>query len=206
VQLFGGPPTARGDVGPGTDLAVEITAYTALHDVVTLPELATAVWPRGVADSVRNDAIRRTQWWLGLDSTGRPRLLLEDGLLRLSEEVQTDWDVCLALLERDDLPAALSLLAGEPAAVAPTGRYTWLGREPLARCIGAVVSDRLAAAAQDLLEAGRLEDAAAVIAAGLRVSPFSGLLWDALEAVSAGEDRQAEVRAVRAAHAASLPF
>lgn len=206
VQLFGGPPAVRGDVGPGTDLGVEIIAYTALHDVVTLSELAVAVWPRGVADSVRNEAVRRTQWWLGLDSTGRPRLVLEDGALRLSEEVQTDWDVSVALLDRGDVAAAVDLFAGEPMAAPPDGRYTWLPREPLARRIGAVVADRLAAVAGSLMAAGRPVDAGTVVLAGLRVSPFAGALWDALEAASVDDESRAEVRAVRTAHAASLPF
>lgn len=204
LQLFGGP-AARGDVGPGADLAVEIAAYAALHDLVTLPELSAAVWPRGVADSVRNDAIRRTQWWLGLDATGRPRLALEDGVLRLSPEVQTDWSVFVALMSRGDLGSAVGLLAGEP--VAPVGgRYAWLAREPLARRIGAVVADSCAWAADQLTVAGDRKSATAVAVAGLTVSPYAGPLWAVLEAAAADDDHRAEVRAVRDARIAALAF
>lgn len=206
LQLFGGPPAARGDVGPGTDLSVEIAAYAALHDLVTLPELSAAVWPRGVADSVRNDAIRRTQWWLGLDATGTPRLALEDGLLRLSPEVQTDWSVFVALMARGDVGAAVGLLGGEPVAVHPDGRYAWLAREPLARRIGAAVADSCGWAAEQLLAAGDRDGATAVALAALRVSPYAGPVWTVLE-VAAGDDaRRAEIGSVRAALISALRF
>jgi hypothetical protein len=206
LQLFGGPPAAHGDVGPGTDLAVEITVYAALHDMVTLPELSAAVWPRGVADSVRNDAIRRTQWWLGLDATGRPRLALEDGMLRLSPEVQTDWSLFVALMARGDVRDAVGLLAGEPVARHPDGRYAWLAREPLARRIGAVVADSCTSAARQLLAAGDRDTATAVAAAALRVSPYAGPVWTVLEAAAADGARQAEIRAIRDARISALAF
>lgn len=206
IQLFGGPPAARGDVGPGTDLAVEITAYAAMHESASLVELAATIWPRGVPDSVRNDAVRRTQWWLGLDATGRPRLALEDGLLRLSPEVQTDWGLFTALMTRGDITAALGLLTGEPMSAPPAGRYAWLARDPLARRIGAVVADSCTSAARELLAAGHHTDAASVALAALRVSPYAGPLWDVLHDATRDEAGRAEVRAERAARVASLRF
>lgn len=206
VQLFGGPPAARGDVGPGADVAVEITAYAALHESVSLPELSSAIWPRGVADAVRNDAIRRTQWWLGLDATGRPRLAVEDGMLRLSTDVQADWTVFVGLMERGDLQAALSLLSGEPLSRHPEGRYAWLARVPLARRIGAAVADSCALAADRLLAAGDRDAATTVALTALTASPYAGPLWDVLEAAAADEARRAEIRAVRAARISVLAF
>lgn len=206
LQLFGGPPVARGDVGPGTDLSVEIAAYAALHDLVTLPELSAAIWPRGVTDSVRNDAVRRAQWWLGLDATGRPRLALEDGVLRLSPEVQTDWSVFVALMAAGDVGAAVGLLGGEPVAVHPDGRYAWLAREPLARRIGAAVADGCTRAAEQLLAAGDRDGAAAVALAALRVSPYAGPVWTVLEAAAGDDTRRAEIGSVRDARISALGF
>jgi hypothetical protein len=122
--------------------------------------------------------------------------------------VRTDWAVAPALLAAGDTRAAGSLLVGEPMAAPPAGRYAWLAREPVARGIAALVTDRCAAAAEDLLAAGDAAEATAVLLAALRVSPYAGPLWDLLETATgvvdeAGRD---DIRAVRAARVLALPF
>lgn len=169
VHLFG-EPSASGDIGPGSPHVVEIAAFLALRESATVDELAAAVWPDGIDDAECRDALRRAQWWLGLDSGGRPRLVIDGDMLHLSAEVQADWTLIMAHAWRGvpmDVATLIGLLRGRPAG----SEYSWLAKEPAAHEIESVTVDVCAATAQERLAIGDWRTATEVIMAGLRVCP-----------------------------------
>ena len=86
------------------ELATELVALLALNPEGVHPNvISSALWPRGVAEPVRDATLAHAQGWLGRDSAGRPRLR-QDGTGRwvLDEDVRCDWQVFSTLAARAD--------------------------------------------------------------------------------------------------------
>jgi hypothetical protein len=187
VRVFGEPIAEGGDdLPPGTPLAVEILAYVALAGAVTPRALASAVWPYGVTAAERDATLSRIADWLGTDAAGQPRLRLDDdGRLRLSDEVQLDWHLFVALTargEESDVLRALELVRGPLVQPHLPRRYTWIARERVTHELPAYVVDVAHRLAVSYLGARRYDGAVAAARAGLRVEPLTELLWDDLVA------------------------
>ena len=206
VRIFGEPAVGGADrLPPGTPLALEIVSFVALAGAVTPRALAASVWPYGVTNAERDATLTRVQEWLGQDAQGRPRLRTDDdGRLRLSEEVQLDWHLFVALADRGrdgDALAALDLARGPLVEPRLPRRYTWIARDRVAHELPAYAVDVAHRASAAYLARGQADGAAAAARAGLRVEQQSGLLWDDLIAAvrerdgAAGAARVAEERA-----------
>jgi hypothetical protein len=179
---------------------VEILAFVALAGAVTPRALASAVWPYGVTAAERDATLSRIRDWLGTDASGAPRLRHDDdGRLRLSDEVQLDWHLFVALAARGadtDVLRALELVRGPLAQPRLPRRYTWLARDRVAHELPAYVVDvahRLGVSYQARRE---YDGAAAAARAGLRVEPVSELLWDDLVAAVRERDGAAAAQRV----------
>jgi hypothetical protein len=200
VRVFGEPSVTGAD--PGTPLALEIVSYLALTGGVTPRALAASIWPYGVTVAERDATLARVGEWLGADAAGRPRLRRDDdGRLRLSEEVQLDWHLFVALARRggdEDVLRALELVRGPLVEPHLPRRYAWIAREPVAHELPAYVVDVAHRAAAGYLARGRADGAVAAARAGLRVDPLSGQLWDDLIAATRERDGEAGVARVTA--------
>jgi hypothetical protein len=201
LRIFGEPAMDGTDrLLPGTPLALEIAGFLALSGGVTPRALAASVWPYGVTVAERDATLARVGDWLGTDADGQARLRLdEDGRLRLSDDVQLDWHLFVALADRgdeSDVLRALELARGPLVEPHLPRRYTWIVRDPVAHEMPAFVADVAHRAATGYLAAGRLDGAIAAARAGLRVEPASGVLWDDL--VQAIRERDGEAAANRA--------
>jgi hypothetical protein len=201
LRIFGEPAVDGTDrLLPGTPLALEIAGFLALTGGVTPRALAASVWPYGVTVAERDATLARVGDWLGTDGDGNARLRLdEDGRLRLSDDMQLDWHLFVALAERgdeSDVLRALELARGPLIEPHLPRRYTWIARDRVAHEMPAFVVDVAHRAAAGYLTAGRLDGAIAAARAGLRVEPASGVLWDDL--VQAIRERDGEAAANRA--------
>jgi hypothetical protein len=171
VRLFG-MPAASGDVAPGVPLSVEIAAFLALRESASVDELASAIWPFGTSDAECREALRRTQWWLGLDADGLPRLRIDGDMLHLSAEVQVDWTLVMAHAWCGvpmDATTLTSLLRGRPMGSELSSEYSWLAKEPAAHEIESVTVDVCARTAEERLAVGDRGVAAQLLTAGLNV-------------------------------------
>ena len=209
LRIFGEPAVDGTDrLPPGTPLALEIAGYLALAGAVTPRALAASVWPYGVTVAERDATLARVGDWLGTDAAGQPRLRLgEDGRLRLSEDVQLDWHLFLALATRardEDVLRALELARGPLVEPHLPRRYTWIARDPVTRELPAVVVDVAHRTAGAYLATGRLDGAIAAARAGLRVEPGSGLLWEDLVAAVRQRDGEAAAQRILADRATAL--
>jgi len=118
------------------------------------PVFARALWPRGITPAARDRMLRDMRAWLG-DGPDGPRLVtFADGVVRLSDDVRSDWDEFqIAYRDADRVPAdrpdlvdaalsrALRLVRGELLADRPPGRYSWLGFGTQETEVPAVVAD-----------------------------------------------------------------
>ena len=202
VRIFGEPGVDGADrLLPGTPLALEIVSYLALVGAVTPRALAASIWPYGVTAAERDGTLARVREWLGEEADGRRRLRLdEDGRLRLSDDVQLDWHVFVALASRggdDDVLRALELARGPLVEPRLPRRYTWIAREPVAHELPAYVVDVAHRASVAYLALGRADGAVAAARAGLRVVPECEQLWEDLAA--AVRERDGERAAERVA-------
>lgn len=206
VRIFGEPAVTGAD--PGTPLALEIVSYLALTGGVTPRALAASIWPYGVTVAERDATLARVTDWLGAAADGRPRLRTDpDGRLRLSDEVQLDWHLFVALARRggeQDVLRALELVRGPLLEPRLPRRYAWVARERVAHELPAFVVDVAHRAAVSYLAVGRPDGAVAAARAGLRVDPGCGQLWDDLVAASRERDGEAGAAYVLAERAASL--
>ncbi len=209
LRIFGEPGVDSADrLLPGTPLALEIAGYLALTGGVTPRALAASVWPYGVTVAERDATLARVGDWLGVDGAGQPRLRRdEDGRLRLSDDVQLDWHLFVALATRgadEDVLRALELAGGPLVEPHLPRRYTWIARDPVSHEMPAFVVDVAHRAAIGYRTAGRLDGAIAAARAGLRVEPASGLLWDDLAEAVRERDGDAAATRVLTERAESL--
>jgi hypothetical protein len=183
VHLLG-TPSASGDVGPGSPVVVEVAAFVALRGHCRVDELLAALWPDGNGDRHCRQAVRRTQWWLGLDAEGRPRLDVQGDVLSMSPEVQTDWDLLLAhdsgARPLDDATIT-RLLRGAPVNSVTAGRYAWLAREPITHVIPATVVDVCVHTATRAVARGDTRGATELALGGLLVDPAARPLWSLVD-------------------------
>ena len=192
-------------------LAHEALALLLLHREGVHPRvLASALWPRGATEDVRDAVIVRLTDWLGSDPDGTPRLRTDDaGRLVLADSVVSDWDVLQTLrhdaasgrarknagIRRRMLKDALALARGPLLAGRPAGRYGWLAHEIAEAQLPLLVGDVGLALAEEYLALDKPDSAAGAVNAALRVAPDDERLWLALlRAVHATGD-EARLRA-----------
>lgn len=208
VRIFGEPTVEGPELAPGTPLAVEIATYVALAGEVSPRALAADVWPYGVTQAERDAAIERAASWLGDAADGKSRLRLTDGgRLRLTDDVQLDWHLFVALTQggdEQDALAALELAQAPLAQSRPARRYAWLARNEVSAELPAYVVDVAHRLAAGYLDSGEYDGAVAVTRAGLRVEPDATVLWDQLQAAVAGRDGPGAALSVQAERHARL--
>ncbi|MET9253195.1 BTAD domain-containing putative transcriptional regulator [Streptomyces sp. NPDC003717] len=192
----------------------EALALLLLHREGVHPRvLASALWPRGVTEDVRDALIERLRAWLGADPDGTPRLGTDaTGRLTLAPTVVSDLDVLRSLYHEATqgrgvdnravrgrlLTDALVLVRGPLLADRPEGRYRWLTHEIVDAQLPLLVSDTGLALSEFHLEKGRAEKAIEALNAALRTAPTDERLWhELLRATHATED-ETRLRALAA--------
>jgi DNA-binding SARP family transcriptional activator len=182
-----------GDRGP---LLREALALLLLHREGVHPRvLASALWPRGVTDDVRDALIERLNSWLGADPDGTPRLRTDEGgRLTLAKSVVSDLDVLRSLYHEATqgrgansrgvrgrlLTDAMVLVRGPLLADRPTDRYGWLSHEIIDAQLPLLVADIALALAEFHLEKDRAEKAIEALNAALGTAPSDERLWNEL--------------------------
>ncbi|WP_431035862.1 BTAD domain-containing putative transcriptional regulator [Streptomyces sp. P6-2-1] len=174
----------------------EALALLLLHREGVHPRvLASALWPRGVGDDVREATVARLRDWLGTGEDGAPRLR-EDatGRLVLDASVVSDLDVLRSLYHEatsgrgaDDravrgrlLTDALGLVRGPLLAERPAGRYGWLAHEIVDAQLPLLVADIGLALAAFHLERDRAPQAAEALERALVSAGTDERLWNEL--------------------------
>jgi hypothetical protein len=171
----------------------EALALLLLHREGVHPRvLASALWPRGVTEDVRDAAIDRLRDWLGTEPDGTPRLSLDDtGRIVLATSVVSDWDVLQTLhheandgsaaadpaLRRRLLTDALSLARGRLLENRVPGRYGWLSHEIVDAQHPVLVAEIALGLCALHLDAGKPKAAVAAVDTALTVSPNDERLW-----------------------------
>ncbi|WNI15963.1 LysM peptidoglycan-binding domain-containing protein [Actinacidiphila sp. ITFR-21] len=171
----------------------EALALLLLHREGVHPRvLASALWPRGVTEDVRDALIERLRDWLGTDPGGAARLTVDDtGRIVLATSVVSDWDVLQTLhheategraaadpaARRRLLTDALSLARGPLLADRSPGRYGWLGHEMVDAHHPVLVAETALALSRLHLDAAKPKAAVAAVETGLTVSPDDERLW-----------------------------
>ncbi|MFJ2959302.1 BTAD domain-containing putative transcriptional regulator [Streptomyces sp. NPDC087270] len=171
----------------------EALALLLLHREGVHPRvLASALWPRGVTEDVRDALIARLRDWLGTDPDGGERLTLDStGRIVLSTTVVSDWDVLQTLhheategraagdpaARRRLLTDALSLARGRLFEDRAPGRYGWLGHEIVDAQHPVLVAEIALALASLHLDAHKPKAAVAAIETGMAISPDDERLW-----------------------------
>ncbi|MGP3975339.1 BTAD domain-containing putative transcriptional regulator [Streptomyces sp. 8N114] len=168
--------------------------------------LASALWPKGVTDDVRDALVERLRGWLGIETDGTPRLSTDkDGRLVLRPSVVSDWDVLRTLhhgctgergaklapqVRRQKLAEALDLARGPLLADRPEGRYGWLAYDVVEAQHPLLVAEVGLALTAEYLRFGEPDAAVGAVRTALRSASADERLWDAL---------------LRAAHATGEP-
>ncbi|MFE0874867.1 hypothetical protein ACFW4X_08265 [Streptomyces smyrnaeus] len=158
--------------------------------------LASALWPKGVTDDVRDALVDRLRGWLGIETDGTPRLSTDkDGRLVLRPSVVSDWDVLRTLhhgctsergaklapqVRRQKLAEALELARGPLLADRPEGRYGWLAYDVVEAQHPLLVAEVGLALCAEHLRFGDPEAAVGAVRAALRSASADERLWDAL--------------------------
>ncbi|MFI8087871.1 BTAD domain-containing putative transcriptional regulator [Streptomyces sp. NPDC086080] len=174
----------------------EALALLLLHREGVHPRvLASALWPRGVPDDVREALVERLRDWLGTDPDGTPRLGTDaTGRLVLAPSVVSDLDVLRSLYHEATqgkgvdsravrgrlLTDALVLVRGPLLAGRPEGRYRWLTHEIVDAQLPLLVADTGLALADFHLVKDRAEKAIEALNAALRTAPADERLWNEL--------------------------
>ncbi|MFJ5279165.1 BTAD domain-containing putative transcriptional regulator [Streptomyces parvulus] len=183
----------------------EALALLLLHREGVHPRvLASALWPRGVTEDVRDALLERLRAWLGSDPDGTPRLGTDaTGRLTLAKSVVSDLDVLRSLYYEATqgrgvdsrqvrgrlLTDALVLVRGPLLADRPEGRYRWLTHEIIDAQLPLLVADTGLALSEFHLERDRAEKAIEALNAALRTAPADERLWhELLRATHATED------------------
>jgi len=187
IEIVPARPLEEGRAG----LVHEMLVYLATHPGGVHPVvLGGILWPRGVQQAVRDATFARVARWLGTDTTGRPHLYTDaSGRLRLGPEVQTDWQMFVALTRRARgdgpdqaalLEQALDLVRGPLLADRPEGRYAWLAADDLEYDVTAAVADAALRLCEIRLAQGDPEAAVRAVRAGLLLATDDENLWRAL--------------------------
>jgi DNA-binding SARP family transcriptional activator len=174
----------------------EALALLLLHREGVHPRvLASALWPRGVTDDVREALLERLRDWLGTDPDGSPRLRTDaTGRLTLARSVVSDLDVLRSLYYEATqgkgvdnravrgrlLTDALVLVRGPLLADRPGDRYRWLTHEIVDAQLPLLVADTGLALSEFHLEKDRAEKAIEALNAALRTAPADERLWHEL--------------------------
>ncbi|CAM5360933.1 hypothetical protein SFUMM280S_11236 [Streptomyces fumanus] len=174
----------------------EALALLLLHREGVHPRvLASALWPRGVTDDVRDALLERLRDWLGTDPDGSPRLRTDaTGRLTLARSVVSDLDVLRSLYYEATqgkgadnravrgrlLTDALVLVRGPLLADRPGDRYRWLTHEIVDAQLPLLVADTGLALSAFHLEKDRTEKAIEALNAALRTAPADERLWHEL--------------------------
>jgi Bacterial transcriptional activator domain len=171
----------------------EALALLLLHREGVHPRvLASALWPRGVTEDVRDALIARLRDWLGTDPDGGERLTLDPtGRIVLKTSVVSDWDVLQTLhheaiegraagdpaTRRRLLTDALSLARGRLFEDRAPGRYGWLSHEIVDAQHPVLVAEIALALSALHLEAKKPKAAVAAVETGMAVAPNDERLW-----------------------------
>ncbi|MFC9686767.1 BTAD domain-containing putative transcriptional regulator, partial [Streptomyces sp. NPDC056948] len=182
--------------GERSALLHEALAMLLLHREGVHPRvLASALWPRGVTDDVREALLDRLRVWLGADPDGTPRLGRDGtGRLTLAKSVVSDLDVLRSLYHEATqgkgvdsravrgrlLTDALVLVRGPLIADRPEGRYRWLTHEIVDAQLPLLVADTGLALCEFHMERDRAEKAIEALNAALRTAPADERLWHEL--------------------------
>jgi DNA-binding SARP family transcriptional activator len=182
--------------GERSALLHEALALLLLHREGVHPRvLASALWPRGVTDDVREALLDRLRAWLGADPDGSPRLRTDGtGRLTLAKSVVSDLDVLRSLYHEATrgrgvdnravrgrlLTDALVLVRGPLLADRPEDRYRWLTHEIVDAQLPLLVADIGLALSAFHLEKDRAERAIEALNAALRTAPADERLWHEL--------------------------
>lgn len=171
----------------------EAVALLLLHREGVHPRvLASALWPRGVTEDVRDALVERLRDWLGTDPGGAARLSFDDtGRIVLATSVVSDWDVLQTLhheategqaasdpiARRRLLTDSLSLARGPLLEDRTPGRYGWLSHEIVDAQHPVLVAEIALALSGLHLDAAKPKAAVAAVETGLAVSPDDERLW-----------------------------
>ncbi|EPH39461.1 BTAD domain-containing putative transcriptional regulator [Streptomyces aurantiacus] len=182
--------------GERSALLHEALALLLLHREGVHPRvLASALWPRGVTDDVRDALVDRLRDWLGSEPDGSPRLRADGtGRLTLAKSVVSDLDVLRSLYHEATqgrgsgnravrgrmLTDALVLVRGPLLADRPQGRYGWLTHEIIDAQLPLLVADIGLALSEFHLEKDRAEKAIEALNAALGSAPGDERLWNEL--------------------------
>ncbi|QIB44213.1 BTAD domain-containing putative transcriptional regulator [Streptomyces aureoverticillatus] len=182
--------------GERSPLLHEALALLLLHREGVHPRvLASALWPRGVTDDVRDALLDRLRDWLGSEPDGSPRLRADEtGRLKLAKSVVSDLDVLRSLYHEATqgrgsgnravrgrmLTDALVLVRGPLLADRPQGRYGWLTHEIIDAQLPLLVADIGLALSEFHLEKDRAEKAMEALNAALGSAPGDERLWNEL--------------------------
>ncbi|MGY1500234.1 BTAD domain-containing putative transcriptional regulator [Streptomyces sp. QTS52] len=182
--------------GERSPLQHEALALLLLHREGVHPRvLASALWPRGVTEDVREALLERLRVWLGTDPDGTPRLATDaGGRLTLAKSVVSDLDVLRSLYHEATqgkgvdsrvvrgrlLTDALVLVRGPLLADRPEGRYGWLTHEIIDAQLPLLVADIGLALAEFHLVKNRAERAIEALTAALNSAPGDERLWHEL--------------------------
>ncbi|MGW5865824.1 BTAD domain-containing putative transcriptional regulator [Streptomyces sp. NPDC055239] len=182
--------------GERSPLMHEALALLLLHREGVHPRvLASALWPRGVTDDVRDALVDRLREWLGTEPDGEARLRADrSGRLTLAKSVVSDLDVLRSLYHEATqgrgansravrgrmLTDALVLVRGPLLSDRPQGRYAWLTHEIIDAQLPLLVADIGLALSEFHLEKGRSEKAIEALNASLNSAPGDERLWNEL--------------------------
>ncbi|MGV9880546.1 BTAD domain-containing putative transcriptional regulator [Streptomyces sp. NPDC003006] len=200
--------------GERSALMHEALALLLLHREGVHPRvLASALWPRGVTEDVRDALVERLREWLGTDPDGAPRLRADqNGRLTLAKSVVSDLDVLRSLYHEATqgrgagnravrgrmLTDALVLVRGPLLADRPQGRYGWLTHEIIDAQLPLLVADIGLALSEFHLEKGRVEKAIEALNAALGSAPGDERLWNELLRATAATEDSARLQRVAA--------
>ncbi|MEU1051241.1 BTAD domain-containing putative transcriptional regulator [Streptomyces sp. NPDC005876] len=192
----------------------EALALLLLHREGVHPRvLASALWPRGVTDDVREALLERLRDWLGTDPDGSPRLRTDaTGRLTLARSVVSDLDVLRSLYYEATqgkgtdnravrgrlLTDALVLVRGPLLADRPGDRYRWLTHEIVDARLPLLVADTGLALSEFHMEKDRAEKAIEALNAALRTAPADERLWHELLRATHATGDPARLRALAA--------
>ncbi|MGW3950108.1 BTAD domain-containing putative transcriptional regulator [Streptomyces sp. NPDC004752] len=182
--------------GERSALLHEALALLLLHREGVHPRvLASALWPRGVTEDVRDALVERLHGWLGGDPDGTARLGTDaTGRLTLAQSVVSDLDVLRSLYHEATqgkgvdsravrgrlLTDALVLVRGPLLADRSEDRYRWLTHEIIDAQLPLLVADIGLALSAFHLEKDRSEKAIEALDAALRTAPSDERLWNEL--------------------------